>query len=182
MSESFTFKRRDFLKLVGIGLAGTAAGCAQAPSNKLIPYLVAPQDILPGIPYFYASTCRECPAGCGTLVKTREGRAIKIEGNPEHPVNRGALCARGQASLQGFYDADRIKGPMVRDGGTWKPVTWDEGLQRAGQALKGARASGKRVALISEHAPGSFETLARQWAQAAGGSYMAFEADRKSVV
>ena len=176
MSESFTFKRRDFLKLVGIGLAGTAAGCAQAPSNKLIPYLVAPQDILPGIPYFYASTCRECPAGCGTLVKTREGRAIKIEGNPEHPVNRGALCARGQASLQGFYDADRIKGPMVRDGGTWKPVTWDEGLQRAGQALKGARASGKRVALISEHAPGSFETLARQWAQAAGGSYMAFEA------
>ncbi len=176
MSESFTFKRRDFLKLVGIGLAGTAAGCAEAPSNKLIPYLVAPQDILPGIPYFYASTCRECPAGCGTLVKTREGRAIKIEGNPEHPVNRGALCARGQASLQGFYDADRIKGPMVREGGSWKPVTWDEGIKRAGEGLKAAKSAGKRIALISEHAPGSFETLARQWAQAAGGSYMAFEA------
>src|SRR5262249_11786672 len=176
MSEPITFQRRDFLKLVGIGLAGAAAGCGKAPTNQLIPYLVAPQDILPGVPYWYASTCTECPAGCGTLVKAREGRAVKIEGNPDPPVNQGGLCARGQASLQGFYDADRIRGPMARDGRAWKPIPWDEGLQRAAQALRQARTSGKSIALLSAHAPGSFETLARQWAKAAGGTYMAFEA------
>jgi anaerobic selenocysteine-containing dehydrogenase/Fe-S-cluster-containing dehydrogenase component len=176
MSEPFQFNRRDFLKLVGIGLAGTAAGCAEAPSNQLIPYLVAPQDIIPGVPYWYASTCRECPAGCGTLVKTREGRAIKIEGNPDHPVNRGGLCARGQAGLQGLYDADRLKGPMVRDGGSWKPTSWDNALKAAAQGLQQARTAGRRIALVSEHAPGSFESLAVQWAKAAGGTYSAFEA------
>src|SRR5258705_5814178 len=124
MSELFTFKRRDFLKLVGIGLAGTAAGCAQTPANKLIPYLVAPENILPGVPYWYASTCRECPAGCGILVKAREGRAIKIEGNPAHPVNRGGLCARGQAGLQGLYDPDRVTAPMLKQAGEWKKIGW----------------------------------------------------------
>ncbi len=175
MSESITFRRRDFLKLVGVGLAGAAAGCGPEPANKLIPYLIAPQDILPGVPYWYASTCRECPAGCGTLVKTREGRAIKIEGNPDHPINHGGLCARGQASLQGFYDPDRITGPMARDGGGWKRLTWDEGLKRAAQALQQARTGGKSIALLSGHSPGSFESLARQWAKSAGGSYLAFE-------
>src|SRR5512145_657220 len=99
MTESSGFDRRDFLKLVGIGVAGAASGCAP-PAEKLIPYLVAPTDILPGVPYWYASTCRECPAGCGVRIKAREGRAIKIEGNPDHPVNQGRLCARGQAALQ----------------------------------------------------------------------------------
>ena len=100
MTESVVVKRRDFLKLVGLGAVG-AAGCAP-PADKLIPYLVPPLDILPGIGYWYASTCRECPVGCGILVKSRDGRAIKIEGNPAHPVNRGGLCARGHAGLQGL--------------------------------------------------------------------------------
>ena len=59
------------------------------------------------------------------LVTAREGRAIKVEGNPRHPVNQGALCARGQAGLQGRYDPDRLRSPMVKEGGAWKPVTWD---------------------------------------------------------
>src|SRR5438876_10242856 len=79
MSDEMVFQRRDFLKLIGLGVAGVTAGCASPPAEKLIPYLIAPTDILPGIPYWYASTCTECPAGCGVLVKTREGRAIKIE-------------------------------------------------------------------------------------------------------
>ena len=73
--DRVVFDRRDFLKLVGIGVAGVTAGCAKPPAEKLIPYLVAPEDILPGVPYFYASTCRECPAGCGLIVRTREGRS-----------------------------------------------------------------------------------------------------------
>ena len=63
MSEKIVFDRRDFLKLVGIGVAGATSGCAGPPAEKLIPYLVAPTDILPGVAYWYASTCRECPAG-----------------------------------------------------------------------------------------------------------------------
>src|SRR5258706_10822512 len=98
MSDSIVFNRRDFLRLAGIGAAFTASGCSR-PAERIIPYLVPPEDILVGVPYWYASTCRECSEGCGVLVKTREGRAIKVEGNPDHPLSQGALCARGQASL-----------------------------------------------------------------------------------
>ena len=173
MSDSMTFQRRDFLKLVGIGVAATAAGCAQPPQEKLIPYLVQPNDVLPGIPYWFASTCRECPAGCGIIVKQREGRAIKVEGNREHPVNRGGLCARGQAGLHGLYDPDRVKSPMVRDGANWKPLTWDDALKLAADKLGAARG---KLALITEHAPGSSHTLAAEWAKAAGGTHLVYEA------
>ena len=172
MSDGVIFERRDFLKLVGVGLAGAAtAGCA-APRDKLIPYLVAPEDTLPGVPLWYASTCRECPSGCGVLIKAREGRAIKIEGNPDHPVNQGRLCARGQASLQGHYDPDRLRQPMQRSGNDWKPITWDAALQLAGTKLAEAKGG---VALVTDHQPGSFAKLAREWASAMGGTHLVYE-------
>jgi len=175
MSEPFVFNRRDFLKLVGIGTAGAAAGCAQPPAEKLIPYLVGPNDVLPGVAYWYASTCRECPAGCGVTVKTREGRAIKVEGLGDHPINRGRLCARGQAGLQSLYDPDRIKSPMVKDGSGWKPVTWDEAMQLAGARLAQAMGARKGVTLVTDHAPGSFQRLAGEWAAAMGGRHLVYE-------
>ena len=90
-------KRRDFLKVLGAGGAATATvGCSGDKVEKLIPYLVSPDHTVPGVSTHYATTCRECAAGCGIIVETRDGRAIKAEGNPDHPVNRGALCARGQ--------------------------------------------------------------------------------------
>jgi anaerobic selenocysteine-containing dehydrogenase/Fe-S-cluster-containing dehydrogenase component len=174
MSDSPAFNRRDFLKLVGIGAAGAATGCASRPAEKLIPYLVAPNDILPGIPYYYASTCNECPAGCGVLVKTREGRAIKVEGNPAHPVNEGKLCGRGQASMQGLYDPDRVKSPMVKEGGTWKAITWDDALKRVGDRVAAAKGGG-RIALVTANATGSFEALAGEWTSALGGSHLVYE-------
>ena len=172
MSE-FVFNRRDFLKLVGIGAAGVAAGCSKPPADRLIPYLVAPEDILPGVPYWYASTCRECPAGCGVLIKSREGRVIKIEGNPNHPLSRGGLCSRGQAALQGLYDPDRVRTPMVREGGAWKAVSWDDGLKRAGEKL--AAAKGQGVAVITGHETGSLASLSHAFAAAAGGSHLMWE-------
>src|SRR3990172_9155487 len=75
--------RRDFLKVLGAAGATTLAGCASEAPEKLIPYLIPHEEINPGEAVWYASTCRECPAGCGLLVKTREGRAIKVEGNPD---------------------------------------------------------------------------------------------------
>src|SRR5512135_772813 len=101
--------RRTFLQLTGLSAAGAlAAGCS--PGNeKIIPYLVPPDEgVTPGLATYYASTCRSCPAGCGILVRVSEGRAKKIEGNPLHPVNKGKLCARGQAILQELYHPDRI--------------------------------------------------------------------------
>jgi anaerobic selenocysteine-containing dehydrogenase/Fe-S-cluster-containing dehydrogenase component len=176
VSDAITPTRRDFLKLVGLGLAGASAGCASRPAGRLIPYLVAPEDILPGVPYWYASTCRECPAGCGILVKAREGRAIKIEGNPEHPVNRGGLCARGHAALQGLYNPDRLRGPMARANGSWQPVGWDAALARTARHLRAAFAAKQGVALVTANATGSFASLAGQWAAAAGGTHLVYEA------
>jgi len=122
--------RRDFLKLVGAGAgAAAAAGCAERV-EKLIPYVIQPEQISPGVPVYYASTCRECPAACGLHVKTLEGRPIKLEGNPEHPINQGALCARGQTSIGRTYHPDRFQGPMLRSGpGALGPISWEAGIE-----------------------------------------------------
>ncbi len=175
MSDDFVFNRRDFLRLVGIGVAGAAAGCAQPPVEKLIPYLVAPTDILPGVPYWYASTCRECPVGCGVLVKAREGRAIKIEGNPAHPVNRGGLCSRGQAGLQGLYDPDRVRSPMVKENGAWKTIDWEAALQLAAGKLGEAVKAKRGVALLTDNATGSLQRLAAEWSAAIGATHLVYE-------
>src|SRR3989304_4879825 len=115
--------RRDFLKAAGFTFLGAAlTGCQRAPVGKAIPYLVKPEEIIPGRAYFYASTCRGCRAGCGLLVKDRDGRPLKLEGNPEHPLSKGGLCAVGQASILGLYDSRRMLHPL-RDG---KESAWDE--------------------------------------------------------
>lgn len=110
--ETFEIGRRDLLKLGGAALVFAAAGCARRPVEKIVPYLNAPEEITPGKPNWYASTCGGCAAGCGILVKTREARPIKLEGNPEHPLNRRGLCARGQAALLDLYDPDRARYPL----------------------------------------------------------------------
>src|SRR5919112_3009993 len=119
-------KRREFLKVVGAtGAATTMIGCSSERVEKLIPYLVSPDQTVPGVSNYYATTCRECSTACGVIAETRDGRAIKLEGNPDHPLNRGALCARGQAALQGLYNPDRFRSPMLNENGAWKAITWD---------------------------------------------------------
>ena len=120
--------RREFLKVVGMSAGAAATVACRDPVEKVIPYLNRPEEIIPGVPTYYASTCRECPAACATRVKTREGRPIKVEGNPDDPITRGRLCVRGQASLHRTYDATRFPSPMRRDGGcVWRCSShwWD---------------------------------------------------------
>jgi len=112
--------RRDFLKLLGVGAAASLAACKRLPVEHAIPVLVAPEEVTPGVPARYASTCTACPAACGLLVSVLDGRPVKLEGNPAHPVSRGGLCAVGQADLRGLYDPTRQKGPRL-DG---RPATW----------------------------------------------------------
>jgi anaerobic selenocysteine-containing dehydrogenase len=126
-------KRREFIVLTSVGATGaTLLSACGHPEEKLVPALVPDEEYVPGIDYWKASTCGMCDAGCGIIVRTREHKANKIEGNPLHPVNRGALCARGQAGLEVLYNPDRIKGPLRRKGergaGQWEEISWDEAI------------------------------------------------------
>ena len=169
--------RREFIKLVGAGGVGVSAGFMLRESSKnpreyLIPHVVAPEDSSSGLATWYNSVCSMCPAGCGISVKTREGRAKKIEGNPSHPVNQGRLCALGQAGLQALYNPDRITAPMVQTGergsNEFEEVTWEQGLSQVGDRLDLLRAArrGNRVALLTEgvrgHLAQLFESFMRQ--------------------
>src|SRR6266404_285198 len=134
-------KRREFIILSSVGAASASllSACGH-PEEKLIPAFIPDDDYVPGIDYWKASTCGMCPAGCGIIVRTREHKANKIEGNPLHPVNRGALCARGQAGLEVLYNPDRIKGPMKRIGergeGKWEEISWDEAIKTLADKLR----------------------------------------------
>src|SRR5207248_10291882 len=174
MSDTTTssgVKRREFLKVLGAaGATATAIGCSQERVERLIPYLVSPDQTVPGVSNYYATTCRECSAGCGVIAETRDGRTIKLEGNPEHPVNRGALCARGQAALQGLYNPDRYRGPMARKNGQLQPVSWDEALQIFSQKLGETRSRGGagNAVFINQHESGSFAGFLDAWLAAFG--------------
>jgi molybdopterin-containing oxidoreductase family iron-sulfur binding subunit len=160
-------ERRRFLQVAGAAGVGVAAGCTGQPKERLLPYVNESDDLVPGIPTFYASTCRECPAGCGVYVKTREARALKVEGNPFHPVGHGRLCARGQASLQGLYDPDRVKRPYRRTARGMEPVTWDAAIEEIAGALGTAAAAGAdRVALVTGAASGALDAFYDQWLRA----------------
>jgi molybdopterin-containing oxidoreductase family iron-sulfur binding subunit len=115
--------RRDFLTVAGFGLfAACLSGCGRAPLQEAIPPLTQLEDIVPGTASYYASTCGACSATCGMLVKTHDGRPTKLEGNPEHPLSRGGLCAAGQASLLGLYDRLRVQRPLHKQ----KEVSWSD--------------------------------------------------------
>ncbi len=102
--------RREFMKLMAASTAMLgASACTRRPVENIIPYVKKPEEIIPGVANWYASTCSECESNCGILVKTREGRPIKVEGNENHPSSQGGLCARGQASVLNLYDADRLQ-------------------------------------------------------------------------
>ena len=158
------FQRREFLKLVGAS-AGAAATVGCEKVNKLIPYVIQPEEIVPGIADHYASTCQECPAGCGLLVKTREGRPIKLDGNPAHPVNKGALCARGQASIGRAYHPDRYRGPHKRVDGKLVPTSWDDALAMLAAELKRA---GNRTWVLGGQTGPTASAWIDKWVDAVG--------------
>jgi molybdopterin-containing oxidoreductase family iron-sulfur binding subunit len=110
--------RRDFLKYLGFGLgAATIAASCEIPVRKAIPYVVKPDEIVPGVATYYATTFVKGGDYCAVLVKTREGRPIKIEGNSLSPVTYGGTSARAQASVLSLYNTSRVDGPYrIKDG------------------------------------------------------------------
>ncbi len=172
-------QRRQFLKVLGGGTAvATTIGCSSERVEKLIPYLVSPDQTVPGVSTYYATTCRECPASCGLIVETRDGRAIKLEGNPDHPVNQGTLCARGQSSIQGLYNPDRYRTPMVRKDGKLVATTWDEALKLFSDKVNQLGGRAANAVFINQHESGSFPAVLDNWLAGAGmPSHISYEAE-----
>src|SRR5438128_5776622 len=123
--------RREWLKLT----AGAASGLAIAAcsSRKLTPISATEEEWPSYTEKWIASACSQCDGGCGILARVIDGRVVKLEGNPLHPINRGRLCPLGHAALQSLYNPDRIKSPLKRVGGKgsnkWVKVSWDEAIQ-----------------------------------------------------
>ncbi len=146
-------RRRDFLKR-GV-VAGTAGvlldACAPPGSEQIIPLLIPEEEFVPGVEEFLSTTCFECPAGCGLLARKIDGRIVKVEGNPSHPIARGGSCARGQALPQALYHPDRLQEPHVREGehggGRWRPISWDEAIERLRTELSALQQSGQTATL-----------------------------------
>ena len=143
--------RRTFLKISGMGSLSFAAGCSREPEKTLFSMTHTPDDRVTGKANWYASTCRECPAGCGILAKNREGRVVKIEGNPVHPINKGKLCMRGQAALQGVYNPDRLKTPLFKAKNGWQPLSFLKAKTiLKNKADEAAQKGSNRVRMLTE--------------------------------
>ncbi len=138
--------RRDFLKFMGFSVATAAvvASCKK-PVNKAIPFLVKPEEVKPGMANYYASTYFEENEYCSVLVKVRDGRPIKIEGNNLSPISQQGTSARVQASVLNLYDDARLKTPLKRGSTT----TWDEAEDYIGKKLEQLNSENKKVVLLS---------------------------------
>src|SRR5882757_3679299 len=114
--------RRDFLALMGFTVAAAGLAGCRAPVQNAVPFLVGSDQLVPGVSNWYATTCGGCPSACGLLVKQRDGRPIKIEGNDRSALFGGGSCATGQATVLSLYDEERLRGPVWKG----KPVSWTE--------------------------------------------------------
>jgi len=162
MSEKIS--RRDFLKLASVGAATTAVLTGCGPASRYVqrePYTKMPEYTYNGLSTYYATTCRECAAGCGLIVRTMQGRAIKVEGNPNHPVNLGKTCARGQVTLQGLYNPNRVRGPLKHKRGealynekyedVASNMKWEDAFQVVADALKSPAEVAFLMGTTSDH-------------------------------
>ena len=144
-----TLDRRNFLKALGLGGAGVALGGCDMPSyvtleegeENVVSYLAPDEYVIPGVGVWYASTCLQCSAGCGIHGRVREGRVLKLEGNPASKINSGRLCQMGQAALQSHFNPDRIADPLIRKDGKLVKASWDEALSLISSKSKSGKSA-----------------------------------------
>ena len=169
--------RRTFLKLMGASLALGSFGCMRRPAQKIVPYVNRPKDVTPGVANYYASSVVDGFEGFGVIVTTREGRPIKIEGNPDHPMNRGGMSARAHAHLLSLYDPERVSGAkenLFNESRTNKDtihVTWD----KADKVIQKQLSLGGVALLTGEVVSPSMRKLISDFKAAQGASHYIWE-------
>jgi MoCo/4Fe-4S cofactor protein with predicted Tat translocation signal len=167
--------RRDFLKAVGFGVgAVTLAACQKVPVHKSIPYLIKPEEITPGVANYYSSTYD----GHAILVKTREGRPIKIEGNPNDILSKGGLSPQAQASVLDLYDVTRVQSPMQKTDSKWTAYEWKNIDEFMARELAAIKAGGKKIRIISStvHSPSTLAVIADFIAQYPNTKHINYDA------
>ncbi|MBN1453912.1 MAG: molybdopterin-dependent oxidoreductase [Anaerolineales bacterium] len=161
--------RRDFLRL---GTAAVAAGVglnALQPKKETVVIQTAS-----GEETIVKTTCGLCPSGCGLDVRVVDGKAVKVEGNPLHPLNQGVCCLKGQTSLEVLYSPERLEHPRLQTGkrgsGNWKEISWDEALGLVGDKLAELREAGKShsVALMHGELRGQMRQVVNRFMRAYG--------------
>ncbi len=153
--EDVASSRRGFLQLVGFGITSAGlASCSRGPAVHAVPALEVSRELVPGRAYWIASTCGGCEAGCGVLAKCRDGRPVKLEGLPGHPVSRGGLCPAGQGSILSLYDSRRFDGPQRATSAGHQPASWTAADAELIAAFERVRAAGGRVRLLTGTAHG----------------------------
>ncbi|MBI2856118.1 MAG: molybdopterin-dependent oxidoreductase [Chloroflexi bacterium] len=170
--------RRQFLRWSGVSALGAVIfnGCRIPDEELQIESPVdLPEDLVSGIDNWYATLCRQDP-GCGIIVRVVEGRAKKVEGNPDYPTNQGKHSARSEAGLQALYHPDRITQPLYREqrSGQLAPIPWSNAREILRSKLDGLQDK-SRFRLITEPLRGHLALLASEFVQAYGGRHMAFE-------
>ncbi|MCX7876164.1 MAG: TAT-variant-translocated molybdopterin oxidoreductase [Melioribacteraceae bacterium] len=139
--------RRKFLAVLSSSAALATTACSDyRDKGEIIPYNKRPEEILPGEANYYASTCTACSLACGILIKTREGRPIKIDGNPDHPVNKGKICAKGQSNILSLYDPERLKEPKFGN----QTISWEEADFKVIEALNNAVKYNKQIVIFTD--------------------------------
>ncbi|HTA27667.1 MAG TPA: TAT-variant-translocated molybdopterin oxidoreductase [Bacteroidia bacterium] len=155
--------RRDFLKYLGFTVAAASLAACESPVVKTIPYIIKPEEVTPGIDNWYASTFFNGEDYCSILIKTRDGRPIKIEGNKNSTVTKGAANARVQASVLSLYNNHRAKAPYAHGKeSTWETVDKEIGDKLTAAAAKGEGAKGN-IAILSSTiiSPSTQEVIAK---------------------
>ncbi|TFH20322.1 MAG: molybdopterin oxidoreductase, partial [Bacteroidia bacterium] len=172
--------RRDFLKLCGFSFAVTAMASCQSKVRKVVPYVVAPYEITPGEANYYASSLIDGSDYCSIIVKTREGRPIKIEGNPESAISRGGTSARVQASLMELYDTGRYQTPLKEA----MPMEWDLADAEIMQSLKEISERGGSIVLLtpSIYSPSTQAVIEQFKASYAGTEWIPYDAISASAI
>ncbi|MGE0132579.1 MAG: TAT-variant-translocated molybdopterin oxidoreductase [Blastocatellales bacterium] len=137
--------RRAFIELAGLAATAVALLSCKAPEQKIIPYVKQPVELTPGVANWYATTCGGCSAACGALARVCDGRPVKLEGNPEHPLSGGGLCAAAHAEVFNLYYAERLRQPLSKG----KAASWEEIDSQVGRQLAAIRQSGGKVRLLT---------------------------------
>src|ERR1017187_6623327 len=163
--RSMTTSRRGFLGgAVGALGANLIVGCSDRLPRYLLPSATPSDDAMPGVTRYYRTICRGCPAACGATARVRDGRAISLEGNPEHPLSRGGLCPQGQAAIEGLYSPERLGTPRTTAG----EISWEQADQALAAGLRQARDGKKLIVILSRPERGSTGNLMRAWLTALG--------------